>query len=725
MMRRLSAIFAMCSLVLWVNARGEEPKERKDKPLSEIKELLKPDAFKTLVNPDCSHCVDEAKRRSAELRDDDRVLAWIRGKYEGGGIPVRFFLNSYRVISDTYGVFIHDHDAGYLIGYEPSLDFTFAGWRNGIMVIRHKDGTLFSALSGKAIDGPRKGERLKRVATLETNWGAWSAAYPGSVAYHMYDKYQPQETPSDENQDSLSTRPTLDNSPIPEETMVLGVELDDAAKAFPLRFLNQSGGIVKDKMGEQEIVVLWTQSTRTAAAYAPVVDESSPEVTVDLELDADHKSAPFRDKKTGSHFDIAGRGVDGELQGKTLRWLTSVQCKWFAWKAEFPQTQLVGGNRLRDRADNKTNKDASRSGSDARQSKARRKGVIVDPPAVTEAAVADWIREGSDTLVVLLSEEYSPAEYARVHATVQDRLPLFFFVEIARNQSIADAHPEWMASLGVHDDWRKRFPDSPATKKGEVAKAYPWVPVAYEPAYHAHHARVCELLKRAGDNFDGLLLNDLQGGPAACGCGNLQCRWAIDYHVPATAPVISGGLPAAQFVKEVQEICPGKQVIPIWVTECEQRDLPDELLSKGLKSTGHCGSVPCAKGLCPIEYGKQWSELIDATNGPIAILALHEELERTGPNHGEPGSWASSAFDFAVDSAQAAAGEKPDAEKRVAEKSDPISPLWVIVQGEGVPAAETQLALQSLEESCADAILVSRIKIDQSFEPRIVPVTAK
>ena len=151
--------------------------------------VAKPDAFKTLVNPQCSHCVDEAKRRTGELRGDDRVLAWIRGYSQGGGIPLRFFLVPYRVISDTYGVFVYDHDAGYMRGFEPSLDFEFYGWRNGVMVMRHKDGTLYSCLSGRAFDGPRKGHQLKPVPTHETDWGFWLEAYPGAVAYHMFEKY--------------------------------------------------------------------------------------------------------------------------------------------------------------------------------------------------------------------------------------------------------------------------------------------------------------------------------------------------------------------------------------------------------------------------------------------------------------------------------------------------------------------------------------------------------
>jgi hypothetical protein len=43
-------------------------------PLGDPPVVAKPDAFKTLVNPECSHCKDEAKRRADELRDNDRVL---------------------------------------------------------------------------------------------------------------------------------------------------------------------------------------------------------------------------------------------------------------------------------------------------------------------------------------------------------------------------------------------------------------------------------------------------------------------------------------------------------------------------------------------------------------------------------------------------------------------------------------------------------------------------
>ena len=165
--------------------------------------IARPDAFKTLVNPPCSYCVTEARRRAGELKPGEPVLSWTRFAHEGGAIQYRFFLEPYRVISDTYGVFVYDPDAGYARGFKRSLDFTFHGCCNGVMVMKHKDGTLFSCLSGRAFACPRKGQRLQAIPTITTkgiegraqagplkgrtlrwvdsvqcHWFAWSAEYP-------------------------------------------------------------------------------------------------------------------------------------------------------------------------------------------------------------------------------------------------------------------------------------------------------------------------------------------------------------------------------------------------------------------------------------------------------------------------------------------------------------------------------------------------------------------
>src|ERR1700674_5891170 len=226
-----------------------------DEPPAQPPLLPRPDVFKTLVNPACSHCVDEAKRRGRELKPDDRVLAWTRGYSDGGAIPIRFFLNTYRVISDSYGVFVYDPDAGYARGFAPSYEFRFHGWRNGVMVMRHQDGTLYSCLTGIAFDGPKKGARLTPVPTVVSDWGFWLEKYPGAVAYHMFDKYQPTELPTTENPDAVKSRGKTDPR-LKGDAQILGVWTGKAARAYPIDLL-KNDGFIEDEIEGEPIVVLW------------------------------------------------------------------------------------------------------------------------------------------------------------------------------------------------------------------------------------------------------------------------------------------------------------------------------------------------------------------------------------------------------------------------------------------------------------------------------------
>ena len=309
--------------------------------------VARPDAFKTLVNPDCSHCKDEAKRRAGELRDDDRVLCWVRdtkGHYNGGAVPIRFFLNSYRVISDSYGVFVYDPDAGFARGFEPSYDFSFYGWRNGVMVMKHKDGTLYSCLTGLAFDGPGKGTRLKPVPTLVSDWGFWLKRYPDSVAYHMFDKYQPVELPKEVNEDSKKSRLLADDR-LAADRPVLGVAEGKEAKAYPLDAVEKAG-LIEDRIDGGPCVILWEAATGTAAAYRPVAappkKEDGEPKTLTFYRDGKADGGPLTDKETGSHWDVAGRAYEGKLTGWTLTWLDGTQVKWFAWAAEHPDTAVYG-----------------------------------------------------------------------------------------------------------------------------------------------------------------------------------------------------------------------------------------------------------------------------------------------------------------------------------------------------------------------------------------------
>jgi hypothetical protein len=254
--------------------------------------------------------------------------------------------------------------------------------------------------------------------------------------------------------------------------------------------------------------------------------------------------------------------------------------------------------------------------------------VLVEAEAVSSAAVRQWKRERFKAVAVVLDERTDEAASRELAERIsQGGLDLYCWIEVARNLKLATANPRWMAALGMHTDWQKNFPKVPQPKGDEVAKAFPWVPIGYRESFDAHLLRIDQLLQRAPPGWRGLLLNDLQAGPSSCGCGNLQCRWAIDYHVRPTATKMGGDDVAAKFLAEVRKRVGDKTVIPVWTTECESVDLPADK-NQGRPGTGRCGTVGCATAACPAEFTRQWSALVSSDDGPIALLALHRALQQ-------------------------------------------------------------------------------------------------
>src|SRR5260221_2086841 len=96
---------------------------------------------------------------------------------------------------------------------------------------------------------------------------------------------------------------------------------------------------------------------------------------------------PVTDRETGSHWDIAGRGVDGALQGWTLAWVDSTQVKWFAWAAEHPETSVYPIKPF--------------------------KIVIAEAGQANAKGIAGWKKEGFRALALVLDEQHEAAVFQK------------------------------------------------------------------------------------------------------------------------------------------------------------------------------------------------------------------------------------------------------------------------------------------------------------------------
>jgi len=73
--------------------------------------FVKPGQFKPITEPPCSYC--QTQHLKGFTQKNDRVVAWLRSRHDGGAVPLLHFLSGQRVVNDSYGLFFYDPDGGY------------------------------------------------------------------------------------------------------------------------------------------------------------------------------------------------------------------------------------------------------------------------------------------------------------------------------------------------------------------------------------------------------------------------------------------------------------------------------------------------------------------------------------------------------------------------------------------------------------------------------------
>jgi len=308
-------------------------------------------------------------------------------------------------------------------------------------------------------------------------------------------------------------------------------------------------------------------------------------------------------------------------------------------------------------------------------------------------------REGFTSIALALSDTNAAVDTLAAGRVSRAGLDLDYWIEIARNPALADAHPEWMASIQTHQEWRRLFPQFPKTQSNEVVKVYPWVPVLYRETLGPHLQRVAQLL-RDRPSPRRLFLNDLQGPPSACGCGHPLCRWTTDYGPLKSATRLPNDA-AAQFVAGIKRVQPQIEVIPVWTTECEEHD-----------RQGMCGGVGCFHGTCWREWTAQVEPLAAQTD-IIGVLLPYRAFQRDLPIYGDSAGWITSALGFFQ--------QMP---LRYQAPGIPAHRLLAVLQGWDVTPEQIQAEIARAAEAGTKGVLLVLTPIDQSWTPRMLALSA-
>jgi len=139
---------------------------------------------------------------------------------------------------------------------------------------------------------------------------------------------------------SLVMQPAARNG-VPLDRLVVGIEINGDARAYPLRFIGYHHH-VRDVVGGQPVLVSYCTVCRTGRVFVPAVDGKLESFRL---VGMDHFNAMLEDSSTGTWWRQAnGEAVVGDRKGTMLTEIPSVQVTLEQWLALHPNTLIMQGD---------------------------------------------------------------------------------------------------------------------------------------------------------------------------------------------------------------------------------------------------------------------------------------------------------------------------------------------------------------------------------------------
>lgn len=233
------------------------------------------------------------------------------------------------------------------------LDFGTTGrlrYSNLIMYDRQTE-TWWQQATGDAIAGEHTGAQLEFYPASMISWSDFKDLYPNGKVLSR-DTGHPRNYGRNPyyGYDDISQTPFLFSGITPDQlppmARVLTVDLNGEAVAYPYDGLSELN-VINDTVGGEEAVIFWTEGTASALDTSNIPEGREVGSAVaysrsldNLTLQFEFKDGKILDKQTGSEWNIFGLAVSGELKGKQLAPVVSINHFWFSWAAFKPETRI-------------------------------------------------------------------------------------------------------------------------------------------------------------------------------------------------------------------------------------------------------------------------------------------------------------------------------------------------------------------------------------------------
>jgi hypothetical protein len=221
------------------------------------------------------------------------------------------------------------------------LHFHLAGINNQNFIMRDEEtGTWWQQVTGEAIQGPLKGQRLKPAFHAELTFGLWKREKPEGRVLRPDEeiaragKYAPANWEERMNKVPVTTSVALDKSLEPR-TLVLGLKVNGVSQAYPFETVVRQS-LILDDVGGVPIFIVVGDDKRSVRAYESRVDGGK----LEFFLKPNTATLTLFDAETGSEWDFTGKGTKGQLSGKQLKKIPILNDYWFDWVTYNPKSRV-------------------------------------------------------------------------------------------------------------------------------------------------------------------------------------------------------------------------------------------------------------------------------------------------------------------------------------------------------------------------------------------------
>ena len=204
-------------------------------------------------------------------------------------------------------------------------------------MIDRETGSIWTHLDGKAIQGPLEGKRMTMVPLPQMTWGEWKSSQADTLVLSP-------DTPFANRYRSVriarynQREDEFGDDRLASNALVIGVEVDDAFKGYPVDEVGRVGA-VNDTLSGQPILIVYDSAAQSGLAFSRVVNGQVLEF-----YNGANEGLELRDRDTNSIWEIQGLAIEGSLTGTKLDFVSSFISEWYGWSGYHPETDIYEPN---------------------------------------------------------------------------------------------------------------------------------------------------------------------------------------------------------------------------------------------------------------------------------------------------------------------------------------------------------------------------------------------